>query len=177
MSRSHLIPAAGRELLASPIALSAAVLAVSLATIASAWGFQLIGGLPPCPLCLQQRWAYYAAIPLTGAALYWLSGSRNIPAARAVLLLSALAMLAGAVLAAYHSGIEWRWWEGPTTCTGDLLAGTGGVLPDLDNAMVIRCDEAPWRLFGLSLAGYNVLISLALAVLAMMARQAARRGG
>ncbi len=155
--------------LASAVPLSAVqftwiVLLVSVATIAGAWAFELIGGLAPCPLCLQQRWAYYTAIPLLLLALIWLHGGGRARLARLALGLSALAMLAGAAVAVYHTGIEWQWWAGPGGCTGDLLAGnSGSVLPDLKAARVIRCDEAPWRLFGISLAGYNALISLNIA--------------
>jgi len=143
------------------------LLAASLATILGAWAFELWGGLAPCPLCLQQRWAYYAAVPLfTIAALVIGRGDGGrLPA----LLVAAggLALFTGGLLAAYHAGVEWKWWPGPAACGDvDLLAPGGSVLPDLSDARVVRCDEAPWRLAGISLAGYNVLISLALAALA-----------
>ena len=87
-------------------------------------------------------------------------------------------MLWNAGLAAYHSGVEWHWWEGPKDCsgTGRRNFGPAGGLADLiQNTRVIRCDEAAWRFLGLSLAGYNVLISLALAVIAVgRARRVAR---
>ena len=81
----------------------------------------------------------------------------------------AIAMLINTVLGVYHSGIEWRWWAGPTECSGPLnsIGSTGGLLQQLNTVRVVRCDEAPWRFLGLSLAGYNVLISLALAVIAL----------
>lgn len=152
------------------------LLAASLATILGAWAFELWGGLAPCPLCLQQRWAYYAAVPLFAIAAVLIGrGHGRLPA----LLVAAggLALFAGSVLAAYHAGVEWKWWPGPTACSEvDLLAPGASVLPDLSSARVVRCDEAPWRLFGISLAGYNVLISLALAALAAWtARQLAAR--
>ena len=78
------------------------------------------------------------------------------------------AVLCGAALGTYHAGVEWHWWAGPTDCSGPLtnLKAQGKLLDQLQSIHVIRCDEAAWRLFGLSLAGYNVLISLALAAVA-----------
>jgi disulfide bond formation protein DsbB len=136
---------------------------IATATIAAAWAFQVFGGYAPCPLCLQQRWPYYAAIPLALVLLGW--RSRSLHAVRAGLLLVALIMLAGAGLALYHAGIEWRWWPGPQACAaGSALSG---ALPDLANARVIRCDEAPWRFMGLSFAGWNGAISLLIAAIAL----------
>lgn len=142
------------------------VLAVSVATLAGAWAFQLIGGLDPCPMCLVQRWAYYAVIPVCLAILYLRRGSVDSAASRAALGLCGLAILAGGAYGAYHAGVEWKWWPGPTTCTGGGdFSGDSSGLPDLTKPPVVPCDEAAWRLFGLSLAGYNVLISLALVAL------------
>jgi disulfide bond formation protein DsbB len=140
-----------------------AILFIATATIASAWAFQIIGGYSPCPLCLQQRWPYYATIPIA----FLLSAQRRDRVLRSGLLLIALIMLAGAVLALYHAGIEWRWWQGPQACSG----GTGltGTLPDLSNLRVVRCDEAALRILGLSLAGWNALISLLIAGIALAA--------
>ena len=141
-------------------------LAVSVATIAGAWAFELLGGLAPCPLCLQQRWSYYAAIPLLIVALAIMRAPSPGGPARILVGLSGLVMLTGAGLAAFHAGVEWQWWDGPSGCSPltDLDAsGTG--LSDLSDVRVVRCDVAPWRLFGLSLAGYNALISLGLAAL------------
>jgi disulfide bond formation protein DsbB len=140
------------------------VLFVASVTIAAAWAFQVIGGYAPCPLCLQQRWPYYAIIPLA-IILLWTSGRESL--LRAGLLLIALIMFAGAGLAAYHAGIEWRWWQGPQACSGG--AGLTGTLPDLSNLRVVRCDEAALRILGLSLAGWNALISLLIAGLALAA--------
>ena len=125
-------------------------------------------GLPPCPLCLEQRFAYYVAIPLAAMVLLGVS----VGSSRKVMLLAflaiAAAMLWNAGLGAYHSGVEWKWWEGPKDCSGPVANfGPAGGLRDLiQNTRVVRCDEAAWRFLGLSLAGYNVLISLALAAIA-----------
>jgi len=152
------------------------VAAGGAATILGAYFFQYVLGYPPCPLCLDQRIPYYIAIPLS--ALIAISAYR-VP--RGVLLvglgLVALIMLIGAGLGVYHSGIEWKWWPGPADCSGPLnnLGSAGGVLGQLKSIHVVRCDEAAWRFLGLSLAGYNVLISLALALMAIWGIVAARR--
>jgi disulfide bond formation protein DsbB len=145
-----------------------AIAAIAVVTLAGAWFFQLVLDIRPCPLCLEQRYAYYLAIPL--GALVALAAARNTP--RAVLLaglvILALAALGNAVLGTYHAGVEWKFWQGPTDCTGPIgnLGSAGDLLARLDTVKVIRCDEVQWRFLGLSLAGYNVLISLSMAALA-----------
>lgn len=147
---------------------AAAIAVAAAATIAGAWFFELVLDVRPCPLCLEQRYAYYLAIPL--AALLALAAVRGAPwvvlaGGFAVLV---VALLANAGLGAYHAGVEWGFWQGPTDCSGPIVDfGNGGSLLDtLNKVKVIRCDEVQWRFLGLSLAGYNVLISLALAALA-----------
>lgn len=134
------------------------IAAIAFVTIAGAWVFEA-AGYPPCDLCLKQRWAYYSAIPVAAAlALLPPSGLT-----RAGLYLLALLWLASMVFGVYHSGVEWKWWQGPSTCGagGGLIDG----LPDL-TAPVVLCTEAAIRIFGLSLAGWNAVISLALAAIA-----------
>ncbi|MBN9584750.1 MAG: disulfide bond formation protein DsbB [Afipia sp. 62-7] len=145
----------------------AAIAAVALITIAGAWFFQLVLDIRPCPLCLEQRYAYYLAIPL--AALVALGAAKG--ASRGLLgiglVILALAALANAGLGAYHAGVEWGFWQGPTDCTGPMVdLGGGGLLDTLNKVKVVRCDEVQWRFLGLSLAGYNVLISLLMAAIA-----------
>jgi disulfide bond formation protein DsbB len=154
---------------ADPAAVAAlAIAAVAAATLAGAWFFQLVLDIRPCPLCLEQRYAYYMAVPL--GALVALAASRGAP--RPVLLaglvILVLAALANAWLGAYHAGVEWKFWQGPTDCTGPVgnLGSAGTLLERLDTVKVIRCDEVQWRFLGLSLAGYNVLISLLMAGIA-----------
>ncbi len=149
---------------------TAAVLVAVLgaATMLGAYYFQYVLGYPPCPLCFMQRDAYYVSIPLAG--LLWLGV--NYGASRKVLLagfgLIVLAFLWNAGLGVYHAGVEWKWWAGPNDCSGPLnnLGAGGGLMNQLQSIHVVRCDEAAWRFLGLSLAGYNVLISLALAAIA-----------
>jgi len=166
---------------AQPVTSAAVAIAViGIATVLGAYFFQYALGLPPCPLCLEQRVAYYISIPL--AAMIMLGVS--VGASRKVLILALLAiaaaMLWNAGLGVYHSGVEWRWWQGPQDCSGAIPNFSGGsLLEQMQKTRVIRCDEAAWRFLGLSLAGYNVLISLALAAVAswgVLATPGARQG-
>ncbi|HVX79068.1 MAG TPA: disulfide bond formation protein B [Bradyrhizobium sp.] len=161
-SRTHL---SGNPALAA----SLAVTIIAAATLAGAWFFQLVLEILPCPLCLEQRYAYYLAVPL--GALVAIAAARG--ASRPLLLtglaILALATLGNAVLGAYHAGVEWHFFQGPTDCTGPVgnLGSAGNLLERLDTVKVIRCDEVQWRFLGLSLAGYNVLISLLMAAIAL----------
>jgi disulfide bond formation protein DsbB len=145
-----------------------AIMVIAAATLAGAWFFQLVLEILPCPLCLEQRYAYYFAVPF--AALLALAAARG--ASRGVVLaglaILALAALGSAVFGAYHAGVEWGFWKGPTDCTGTgFNAGSAGsLLENLDKVKVIRCDEVQFRFLGISLAGYNALISLLMAAVA-----------
>jgi disulfide bond formation protein DsbB len=145
-----------------------AIAAVAAATLAGAWFFQLALSLVPCPLCLEQRYAYYLALPL--AAVVAIGAAKHAPRALLVagLVLLGAAALGNAGLGFYHAGVEWGFWQGPTACTGPVgnLGSAGGLLDRLDQVKVVRCDEVQWRFLGISLAGYNVLISLLMAALA-----------
>lgn len=143
----------------------AALLLLAIAVILAALGFEYIGGYTPCPLCLQQRYAYYAGIPALFAALVLLAADYKTLAA-AMFALVALAFLANAGLGVYHAGAEWKFWPGPDTCAAapaKLSLKAGDLLNPTTKMSVVRCDEAAWRMFGISFAGYNVLISLLLA--------------
>jgi disulfide bond formation protein DsbB len=141
---------------------------IAAAALAGAWYMQLVWGLQPCELCLKQRYAYYAIVPL--GLLVALAASRGAP--RPLLTvglgLIALAALGNAGLGVYHSGVEWGFWQGPTECTGPVgnFGSAGSLLEQLDKVKVVRCDEVQFRFLGLSLAGYSVLISLATAAIA-----------
>lgn len=134
---------------------------VAFATIAGAWIFEL-AGYAPCELCLMQRWAYYAAIPL--ALIVALLAPARPDMGRAGLGLLAVIWIGSMIFGIYHSGVEWKWWLGPSTC-GSQAGFTGG-LPDLGKP-VILCDTPAIRILGLSLAGWNAVISLALALVAI----------
>lgn len=138
----------------------------ALSIILAALAFEHIGGYKPCPLCLQQRWAYYFAIPLAALAIPTSLYERRDPAVLALVLIAA-AFAVNAVLGAHHAGVEWGFWQGPTGCTGsDLTAPGSDLLGQLSKTQVVRCDEPSWRFLGISFAGYNALISAGLAVIA-----------
>jgi disulfide bond formation protein DsbB len=145
-----------------------ALFALSLATLCGAWFFEYVVKLPPCPLCLEQRIPYDVVIPLS-LLMALAAIVRAPPTLLAVgFVVIMIAALSGAALGTYHAGVEWHFWAGPADCTGpltDLTAG-GSLLNQLQSINVVRCDEAAWRFLGISLAGYNVLISLALAAIA-----------
>jgi disulfide bond formation protein DsbB len=143
----------------------ALVLFAAAAVIATALAFEHVGGYVPCPLCLQQRYAYYAGVPALFLALVLLSAGHARVAA-AVFLLVAAAFLANAGLGTYHAGAEWEYWPGPDTCAGapQPLSKGGGLSKDLATTRVVRCDKAPWVFLGLSFAGWNVAASVLLAI-------------
>jgi disulfide bond formation protein DsbB len=147
------------------------VLFAAVAVILTALAFEHIGGYSPCPLCLQQRYAYYAAIPLLFLALVLVVADRC--ALAAVLFLAVAAgFLANAGLGVFHAGVEWKFWAGPDTCAAtpqSLSTSAGDLLKRLETARVVRCDEAPWRFADLSFAGWNVVTSLLLALGAIAA--------
>lgn len=147
-----------------PEQLAMALGGVALALILGALGFEYIGGYPPCEMCMWQRWPHYAAIVtgLGGGGAVWLglaSGGAGRLAANVTMILVAASGLIGV----YHAGVEWHVWPGPSACTGEAFKVTGAL--DL-NARVVLCDMAAWRLFGISMAGYNALFSLGAAGLA-----------
>ena len=136
-----------------------AVLAIDATAILGAWIFEYFG-FAPCELCLKQRWAYYVAIPVGFVLAAVAPSSPGL--ARVGLQILGVLWLASMVFGIYHSGVEWKWWPGPDTCTG--TGGLTGGLPDLTKP-VVMCDQAAIRILGLSLAGWNAVISLAAAVL------------
>ena len=154
---------------------AAAVALIGLATIGGFFFFQYGLGFPPCPLCLEQRDAYYVSVPL--AALLWLGGSFG--ASKKVLVAGfaviAAVMLWNSGLAAYHAGVEWKFWPGPQDCSGpiDNFGAAKDLLNTLNKISVVRCDQAAWRLLGLSLAGWDALVSLVLAAIAAWGARAA----
>jgi disulfide bond formation protein DsbB len=154
---------------------AALVTIIGLLTIGGFFFFQYVLGYPPCPLCLEQRNAFYIGVPL--AALLWLGGSYG--ASRKVMILGfaviVVAMLWNAGLSTYHAGVEWKLWAGPTDCSGPVnnFGSAADLMKKLQNIRIVRCDVAAWRLFGISLAGYDVLVSLALAAIAAWGAKAA----
>lgn len=155
---------------------NAALLALFIAAagIASALAFQHIGGYTPCYLCYLQRYAYYAGIPLAVLSLIaWNMGYRQ--PAIILLALFGLGFVINTGLGIYHSGVEWKWWPGPADCGGgDLSPVTGDLLEALQNVKPVSCNDAPWRLLGLSFAGWNAVISACVALLCLVGIRSAR---
>jgi disulfide bond formation protein DsbB len=139
----------------------ALALMVVCAAILGALGIEHIGNIPPCHLCLQQRYAYYAGIPLLFGALVLLSAGEARWAA-ALFLFVSLLFFANAALGVYHAGAEWAFWPGPDSCTGtqSVTASAGDLLSSLETSIVVPCDKAALRILGVSLAGWNAVVSL-----------------
>ena len=157
--------------LLDPLSAAAFVIAAAAAaTLAGAWFFELVLGLEPCPLCLDQRIPYYVAVPL-GLLVGLLARGGGVRIARLGLLALGAILLVGAGYGVYHAGVEWGFWEGPASCAATAPgAPVGDILSSLKTTVrVVPCNEAAWRFLGLSLAGYNVLIAGALAALAFWA--------
>ena len=145
--------------------IAATIAVAGILTILGAYYFQYVLGLPPCPLCLEQRYAYYVSIPVLFVALVLVAAGRPVPAA-VLFAAVATAFLANAALAGYHAGAEWKLWAGPDTCAapaGSLSTSAGSLLEDLRTVRVVRCDEPAVLVLGLSLAAWNVIASLVIA--------------
>lgn len=150
-------------------------LMLALGAILAALAFEFYGGYDPCSLCRMQRWAYYAGVPALFLALVLVAAERPKFAALLFFAVS-LGFLANAGLGIYHSGVEWKFWPGPDTCTATLkplAPGAGGLLDKLATTVVARCDVASWRLAGLSFAGWNVLTSFVTFIASLQAAFAA----
>lgn len=166
-SQTSAIPLHARGDISPALRAALAILVIAVLTIAGAWFFQLVMDIQPCPMCLEERYAYYAIMPLS--ALVAISSRLGSP--RGVLLLGLVLLwliaLANAGFGAYHAGVEWGYWKGPSSCTGPLVNfGGGSLLDQLDKVKVVPCDVVQWRFLGISLAGYNALISLLMAAIA-----------
>jgi disulfide bond formation protein DsbB len=136
------------------------IAAALFAVIVGAWIFEY-AGYAPCELCLKQRWAYYIGVPLA-----LLLGVAKPSWIRPGLYALALLLVANSIFGIYHSGVEWKFWTGPSTCTGGAIAADG--LPNLGTPGVM-CDQPAIRILGLSLAGWNAIICAVLAAIAFRA--------
>jgi disulfide bond formation protein DsbB len=141
------------------------------ALLAGAWGSELIGGLYPCEMCWWQRWPHLAAIALAIVAFT----ARRGAFAQLFVVLAAIAIAVSGAIGAFHAGVEYGWWPGITACTSHFQAG-GDMFDQIMAAPLIRCDVAPWTLFGISLAGFNAILSLggALTILWLALRRTRR---
>ena len=149
---------------------------LGLAAILLAWASQIFGGLVPCELCLEQRWAYYWGLP--GLALILAFWNRLPLTVWYVAMAIVTAVFAwGTYMGSFHAGVEWGFWPGPTACTG---VGDSFSFESLSNLTpVIGCDVVQFRFLGISLAGYNALVSVAIVALLIFAivTQAQRKRG
>ena len=148
-----------------PRLLATIAFVLALAAIAGAWGSQLFGGLVPCELCLEQRLAYYWALPLLALILIlWDRLPRVVFYTAIGIVIAVFAW--GLYMATYHAGVEYGFWPGPTACTGTGVAVSFDDLSNINAAKVVPCDKIQFSLFGITLAGYNALILVA--VIAML---------
>jgi disulfide bond formation protein DsbB len=153
-------------LAASPRSLTLLSILLAVGILGAALIFEHVWGYAPCHLCLQQREPWWGLIGVGLVLLYLPFLWVRVPG-RVLIGLFAIGFalaLYNAGLGTYHAGIEWKWWPGPPGCTG-TNAGLGTDFSNLSAANVIRCDEAGWRMFGLSMAGYNALASMAAAAI------------
>jgi len=140
---------------------------LALAAILGALGSQVFGGLVPCELCLEQRMAYYWGLPLLLAVLVTWNRLPLMVWYLAMAIITGI-FIWGAYMGVYHAGVEWGFWPGPTACTG--VGGDFGfdALADLNSAHVVPCDVVQFRFLGISLAGYNALVSIVVTVLLLI---------
>lgn len=148
---------------------AATAFVMGLAAILGALAFQYIGGLYPCELCLTQRWPYYIGLPLLALVLIlWTRATTTIR----VGLMGVVAALFtwGTWVGGYHAGVEWGFWPGPQSCTGvGDEAVSLDMLSDMSDVRIVPCDAIQWEVLGISLAGFNALISAAIVVLLVLA--------
>jgi len=131
--------------------LAFALPAILLATV---WAMQIFGNYYPCDMCHWQRWPHYGALVVAALAILL----RSSPASRPLTVFAGLLIITSGLIGAFHAGVEYHWWQGPTHCSSTVARG-----PDLLKAILaaplVRCDTAAWTLFGISLAGYNFIVS------------------
>lgn len=147
---------------------NAVALIVPAVLVGGAYGSQYFGGLVPCEMCWWQRYAHFAAIGLAVAGFV-------LPGRRLWVALAGLAILVSGLIGGYHAGVEYGWWKGLTECTSLVsFSGGGDPLAAIMNAPIIRCDVVQWKIFGISLAGFNFLFSMlgAGTVLALLRKKA-----
>lgn len=139
----------------------------SAALLLAAWGFQYLGGMAPCKLCIWQRYPHGAAV-LIGALAFAFPGVRLLP------LLGAVAAAATSGIGVYHAGVERGLWEGPSSCTSGSISGLSAeeLMEQIMAAPLVRCDDIPWEMFGLSMAGWNALLSAGLVLVWLAAWRA-----
>ncbi|MGB7373501.1 disulfide bond formation protein B [Pontixanthobacter sp.] len=132
-------------------------IAVPALLLGGAYVSELIFGLYPCEMCWWQRWPHFAALAFALSSI-------ATPFRRMMTGLAAVAILASGAIGGFHAGVEYGWWDGITSCAIIAAAAGGNALESVMNAPMVRCDAAPWDLFGISLAGWNCVISTGSAI-------------
>ena len=128
----------------------------SLSLLLGAYAFEFLGNLKPCKMCLWQRWPHIGAI-LIGSLIFYTKS-------RLLMRMVGMILLIGALIAFYHVGVEFNWWEGPSTCTSGSInnLSSAELMNKILQAPIIRCDEVQWSFAGLSMAAWNGIFSLVL---------------
>jgi disulfide bond formation protein DsbB len=133
-------------------------LLLPLALLGGALGSQYLGGLYPCEMCYWQRWPHAVAIVLAALAF---SAPAEVPRARTLTMLAALAIAVSGAIGVYHAGVEAKIFQGFTTCTAMSKGlSPAEILRQINHAPLIRCDQVQFRFLGISLAGWNAILSL-----------------
>jgi disulfide bond formation protein DsbB len=153
------------------------VAVVAAGALAGAWFIQIVLGVLPCKLCLDQRIPYYVGVPLAVLAAWQAARQPNGLITAGLMLALGSVFAVGAGMGLYHAGIEWGLWRGPADCSGPVSAALpiGEFLKRLETTKVIRCDEVALRIAGLSLAAWNLIVSAGLALLAFVGARRAFR--
>lgn len=154
---------------------AAVILVIAGATILSALFMEYVLGMRPCLLCLYQRWPYYAALPVAALIVAMAPGER---VSRAGLSLLGLIFVVSAGLGAYHAGVEWGFFIGPAGCGGAAVPAAGSMedfMRQLETVRVVSCNAPAWVFLGLSMAGWNAVISALIAVIAFASAATASR--
>ena len=150
----------GAKMLARNLAFGLALIVPAL-LLGGAVFSQYVLGLHPCEMCYWQRWPHWAALAFALLGLM----ARKEGWADYLIYIAAIAIAISGLIGGFHAGVEYGWWEGVTSCATNIEAGSSqDMLDAIMNAPLIRCDKAPWTMFGISLAGYNFLLSIGTAL-------------
>jgi disulfide bond formation protein DsbB len=150
-------------------------LLLPLVLLGGAYGSQYFGGLHPCEMCWWQRYAHFAALV---PAVLAFTAPANSFRGRALTILATIGIAVSGAIGVYHAGVELHIFEGITTCTATAKAtSTHELLNELMHAPIVRCDQVQWSFLGISMAGWNAIISLSGAVVIFFLALTAKRRG
>lgn len=149
-----------KKLISHPLYVNLGLILMGVGALGSALTAQYVFGLAPCPLCIYQRWPF-VIIAVLGVLGVVFSLKKQEKKASFTIFLAALAFLAGGMIAFYHTGVEQHWWKSVLEgCTVTFDTAAADLLKQIESTQAARCDVIPWSLFGISMAGYNAIISL-----------------